>query len=90
MAVYMPSRVSGVCLSSISSAIMAAKRDHEDGQELVFLLEEGHGALRDGSMDECQTAGVFFFQAHGQRNTGHFLHVNEGDGQAQQRQDRGD
>ena len=59
------------------------KTDHEDGQKFIFLLQEGHGAVCNGAVDEFKAFGIFLFQTHVQRYAGNFLHVKESNSQAQ-------
>src|SRR5690606_40808651 len=51
------------------------KADHEVGEDLVFLLEEGHGAFGDGAVNVADFFRQVLVEAKVERDRADLLHI---------------
>ncbi len=54
-----------------------SEHHHENGEEFIFLRQEGHGTTGNRTVDKFQPVPVFLIQSKVKRHIGHFLHIKE-------------
>src|SRR5690606_16988390 len=59
------------------------KHKHEDGEEFILLLQEGHGSLGDCTMNKYQSGSLFALETEVKRNAHYLPHVEVRYGQTE-------